>query len=82
MTLGVLQAIVFWHGMESIRRFIDWAGPAVYVVMIVLAVYLVAKAGIPEHRPDAWHRVGGCRGHGQRGRAGGVVLLRPDAELW
>jgi nucleobase:cation symporter-1, NCS1 family len=51
MTLGVLQAIVFWHGMESIRRFIDWAGPAVYVVMIVLAVYLVAKAGIPEHRP-------------------------------
>ena len=46
MTLWVLQAIVFWHGMESIRRFIDWAGPAVYVVMIALAVYLVAKAGI------------------------------------
>jgi NCS1 family nucleobase:cation symporter-1 len=46
MTLWVLQAAVFWHGMESIRRFIDWAGPAVYVVMIVLAVYLVARAGI------------------------------------
>jgi NCS1 family nucleobase:cation symporter-1 len=37
---------VFWRGMEAIKRFIDWAGPAVYVVMIVLCVYLVAKAGI------------------------------------
>jgi NCS1 family nucleobase:cation symporter-1 len=46
---------VFWHGTGGIRRFIDWAGPAVYVVMIVLAVDRVAKAGIPEHRPDAWH---------------------------
>ncbi len=31
--------------MEAIRRFIDWAGPAVYVVMVVLAVYLVSEAG-------------------------------------
>ncbi len=46
MTLWVLQALVFWRGMEAIRRFIDWAGPAVYVVMILLAVYLVARAGI------------------------------------
>ena len=46
MTLWVLQALVFWRGMEAIRVFIDWAGPAVYVVMIALAVYLVARAGI------------------------------------
>jgi nucleobase:cation symporter-1, NCS1 family len=46
MILWVLQAIVFWRGMEAIRQFIDWAGPAVYIVMIALAVYLVAKAGI------------------------------------
>ncbi len=45
MTLWVLQAIMFWRGMEAIRVFIDWAGPAVYVVMIVLAVYLVWRAG-------------------------------------
>jgi nucleobase:cation symporter-1, NCS1 family len=44
--LWVAQAAVFWRGMEAIKRFIDWAGPAVYVVMIVLCVYLVAKAGI------------------------------------
>ncbi|WP_347177375.1 NCS1 family nucleobase:cation symporter-1 [Glycomyces sp. L485] len=44
--LWVAQGAVFWNGMEAIRRFIDWAGPAVYVVMIVLAVYLVSRAGI------------------------------------
>jgi NCS1 family nucleobase:cation symporter-1 len=44
--LWVAQAAVFWRGMEAIRRFIDFAGPAVYVVMIALCVYLVAKAGI------------------------------------
>ena len=32
--------------MEAIRRFIDWAGPAVYVVMIILCIYLVSQAGI------------------------------------
>lgn len=45
MVMWVLQAFVFWHGMESIRKFIDWAGPAVYVVMGVLCGWLVWKAG-------------------------------------
>ncbi|MET7336842.1 NCS1 family nucleobase:cation symporter-1 [Nonomuraea sp. NPDC005650] len=43
--LWVAQAAVFWRGMDAIRRFVDWAGPAVYVVMVVLAIYLVSKAG-------------------------------------
>ena len=43
--LWVAQAALFWGGMEVIRRFIDFAGPAVYVVMILLAIYLVSKAG-------------------------------------
>ena len=43
--LWVLQAAVFWTGMETIRRFIDFCGPAVYVVMIVLTGYLIYKAG-------------------------------------
>ncbi|WP_082499113.1 MULTISPECIES: NCS1 family nucleobase:cation symporter-1 [unclassified Rathayibacter] len=43
--LWVAQAALFWRGMESIRRFIDWAGPAVYVVMLILAIYLVSQAG-------------------------------------
>ncbi|MCK2023531.1 NCS1 family nucleobase:cation symporter-1 [Microbacterium sp. kSW2-24] len=43
--LWVAQVALFWKGMEVIRRFIDWAGPAVYVVMIILAIYLVSQAG-------------------------------------
>ncbi|WP_305789640.1 NCS1 family nucleobase:cation symporter-1 [Symbioplanes lichenis] len=43
--LWVLQAAVFWTGMETIRKFIDFCGPAVYVVMAVLAGYLIYKAG-------------------------------------
>jgi NCS1 family nucleobase:cation symporter-1 len=43
--LWVAQAAVFWRGMDAIRKFIDWAGPAVYVVMIILCVYLVVRAG-------------------------------------
>ncbi|QOZ84934.1 MULTISPECIES: NCS1 family nucleobase:cation symporter-1 [Chromobacterium] len=45
MIMWTLQAIVFWHGMESIRKFIDWAGPAVYAVMLLLAAWIVWRAG-------------------------------------
>lgn len=43
--MWVLQAIVFWNGMDTIRKFIDFCGPAVYVVMILLAGYLIVEAG-------------------------------------
>jgi NCS1 family nucleobase:cation symporter-1 len=46
MLLWIVQAFVFWRGMEAIKVFIDWAGPAVYVVMVALAIYLVVKAGL------------------------------------
>jgi len=42
--LWVAQALVFWNGMESIRKFIDFCGPAVYVAMIVLCLYMVIRA--------------------------------------
>jgi NCS1 family nucleobase:cation symporter-1 len=45
--LWVAQAAVFWTGMNTIRKFIDFAGPAVYVVMIALCLYLLSKA--------SWH---------------------------
>ncbi len=45
MLLWVLQACVFWRGMESIRKFIDFCGPAVYVVMFLLCGYLLWKSG-------------------------------------
>jgi NCS1 family nucleobase:cation symporter-1 len=43
--LWILQVLVFWRGMESIRRFIDFCGPAVYVVMFLLCGYMIQKAG-------------------------------------
>ncbi len=45
MVMWVLQAIVFWNGMDTIRKFIDFAGPAVYVVMFVLAAWMIYKSG-------------------------------------
>ncbi|WP_458690140.1 NCS1 family nucleobase:cation symporter-1 [Nocardia tengchongensis] len=45
LVLWVVQAAVFWQGMESIRKFIDFCGPAVYVVMFLLCGYLIYKAG-------------------------------------
>jgi NCS1 family nucleobase:cation symporter-1 len=45
IVMWVLQALVFWRGMEAIKKFIDFAGPAVYLVMFILAGYLVYKAG-------------------------------------
>ncbi len=45
--LWVAQACVFWTGMDTIRKFTDWAGPLVYAVMFVLAIYLVVRAGGP-----------------------------------
>ncbi|BEV17609.1 NCS1 family nucleobase:cation symporter-1 [Herbaspirillum sp. DW155] len=50
LLLWVLQALVFWNGMETIKKFIDFAGPAVYVVMFVLAGWMIYKAG--------WQNVG------------------------
>jgi NCS1 family nucleobase:cation symporter-1 len=40
-----LQLLIIQNGMETVRKFQDWAGPAVWVAMLVLAVGLVIKAG-------------------------------------
>ena len=40
-----LQLLIIQRGMETVRKFQDWAGPAVWVMMLILAVYLVVKAG-------------------------------------
>ncbi|MDL2171159.1 MULTISPECIES: NCS1 family nucleobase:cation symporter-1 [Asaia] len=37
----LLQIAVFWRGMESIRHFIDWAGPAIYLVIFGLDIALL-----------------------------------------
>ncbi|EPF92380.1 permease [Acinetobacter gyllenbergii] len=47
--IWAIQALVFWKGMDTIKVFIDWAGPMVYVVMLALALWLVWKSG--------WHHI-------------------------
>jgi nucleobase:cation symporter-1, NCS1 family len=39
------QLIIFLSGMERIRRFIDFCGPVVYVVMFALAVWILWQTG-------------------------------------
>ncbi|MBB2785506.1 UNVERIFIED_ORG: NCS1 family nucleobase:cation symporter-1 [Rhizobium esperanzae] len=40
-----LQLLIIQRGMETVRKFQDWAGPAVWIMMLILAVYLVIKSG-------------------------------------
>jgi nucleobase:cation symporter-1, NCS1 family len=40
------QLVIFLNGMETIRKFIDFCGPAVYVVMFILAGWILWQAGI------------------------------------
>lgn len=40
------QLVIFLAGMESIRKFIDFCGPIVYLVMFVLAGWMISKTGM------------------------------------
>lgn len=43
--MWALQLLIIQRGMETMRKFQDWAGPAVWVAMLVLAIGLMVKAG-------------------------------------
>jgi NCS1 nucleoside transporter family len=44
--MWLFQLLIFLNGMETIRKFIDFCGPVVYVVMFVLAIWIVAQTGM------------------------------------
>ncbi|MCO4315600.1 NCS1 family nucleobase:cation symporter-1 [Phyllobacterium sp. 21LDTY02-6] len=44
--MWLFQLLIFMRGMESIRKFIDFCGPVVYVVMFALAIWIVSQTGI------------------------------------
>jgi nucleobase:cation symporter-1, NCS1 family len=66
--LWVAQALVFWRGMEAIRKFIDFCGPAVYVVMIILCGYMLTQANfdislsLSDKELSGWGTVGAMVG--------------------
>lgn len=43
--MWALQLLLLRNGMETIRKFQDWAGPAVWVVMLILTFYVLKLAG-------------------------------------
>ena len=43
--MWLFQLVIFLSGMERIRRFIDFCGPVVYVVMFALAIWMLWQAG-------------------------------------
>ncbi|WEM44550.1 NCS1 family nucleobase:cation symporter-1 (plasmid) [Photobacterium sp. DA100] len=43
--MWITQAMVFMFGMGAIRKLIDWSGPAIYLAMTLLTVWMVYKAG-------------------------------------
>ena len=44
LVIWALQLLLIRRGMETVRRFQDVAGPAIWLVMLVLAGYIVIKA--------------------------------------
>ena len=43
--MWIFQLLIFLSGMERIRRFIDFCGPVVYVVMFALAIWMLSQTG-------------------------------------
>jgi NCS1 family nucleobase:cation symporter-1 len=43
--VAVFQIYLFWNGIDLIRRFLNFAGPTVYVIMIILMITIWTKAG-------------------------------------
>lgn len=41
----ILNFLVVQHGMHTVRRFASWAGPAIFVVMLILLIWVVSRAG-------------------------------------
>ncbi len=46
LAMWVFQLIIFQRGMETIRKFIDFCGPAVYLVMLALMGWILSQAGL------------------------------------
>ena len=43
--VSAFQVYLFWQGVDLVRRFLNFAGPAVYIVMVLLMLVIWFKAG-------------------------------------
>jgi nucleobase:cation symporter-1, NCS1 family len=84
LIVWALQLLIIQKGMEIVRKFQDWAGPAVWVMMLILSVGLCVKAGgfsfvhgIPQ---DVLLRE--TRDAGVTGEPGSLAALMAVAATW
>jgi NCS1 family nucleobase:cation symporter-1 len=45
MVFWMVQMVIIWRGMDTLRRFENWAAPFVIVVAVALLVWIMVKAG-------------------------------------
>lgn len=45
LVFWLIQLAIIWRGMETLRRFENWAAPFVIVVAVVLLAWILVKAG-------------------------------------
>src|ERR1700748_1018558 len=43
--MWLFQLLIFLNGMETIRKFLDFCGPVVYIVMFALAIWILTQTG-------------------------------------
>ncbi len=64
LVLAALQLLMFSRGMEAVRRLTDVAGPAIWVVMLILALWVVVKSrGQISFNFSSKHLTGGQMAH-------------------
>lgn len=78
------QLLIIQNGMETVRKFQDWAGPAVWLAMLLLAVYLVVKSGTISFGGEIPQEVllEATREAGVPGTPGSFVTLTAVAATW
>src|SRR5260370_40585089 len=58
--MWLFPLLIFLNGMETIRKFIDFCGPVVYVAMFALSIVFLARTGTsslslqPRPARDGW----------------------------
>ena len=84
LVVWALQLLIIQNGMETVRRFQDWAGPAVWVMMLLLAVVLVAKSGTISFGSDipAEKLAAATADAGIPGAPGSLAALAAVAATW
>ena len=81
--MWLFQLLIFLNGMETIRKFIDFCGPVVYIVMFALAIWILTQTGVSSLSLQLSPRAEGSRdrAHGKCNHVDRCLLRRAAAQL-